>query len=237
MVYYILLLFLFYLFLRFSYDKFFLNKEHYMNLRVANELDHKRATKYALKKMCESKGYSWVELGDEFTYDCKHTEETCKKMSVYPTKLDESPAYYEWRDKDSKDAKASAENAINLTDNSGQSTLSKQVGQSSVSQSQEDITRDGICIIGNEYFRELCEKEGLDYDITDGSCKVNRKYCYSKCLSYCNGDCFQSPDSVIYETVLGSTAGRALTCASAARAVTEAACLIDDASKGRKIKY
>lgn len=235
MVYYILLL-LFYLFLRFSYDKFFLNKEHYMNLRVANELDHKRATKYAIKKMCESKGYSWVELGDEFTYDCKHTEETCKKSSVYPTKKDESPAYYEWRDKDSKDAKTSAENDINLTSNQQQS-LSKQMGQSSVSQSQEDIKRDGICIIGNEYFRETCEKEGLDYDITDGSCKVNRKYCYSKCLAYCNGDCFQPPDSWTYEFLLGATAGRALTCASATRALTEAACLVDDASKGRKITY
>jgi hypothetical protein len=235
MVYYILLLLLLLLDLFLRFGNFF-KKEDYMNLRVANELDHKRATKYAIKKMCESKGYSWVELGDEFTYDCKHTEETCKKMSVYPTKENDSPAYYEWRDKDSKDAKISAENDINSIGNQQQS-LSKQMGQSSVSQSQEEITRNGICIIGNEYFRETCEKEGLDYDITDGSCKVNRKYCYSKCLAYCNGDCFQPPDSQTYEFLLGATAGRALTCASATRALTEAACLVDDASKGRKITY
>ncbi len=229
----LLLLLLLYLILRYSVAK----KEDFMNLRVANEIDHKRATKYALKKICESKGYSWIEQGDEFTYDCKHTEQTCKQSSVYPTKPDEAPSYYEWRDKDSKDAQTAAENAIQLKDKSQQDSLSKQVGESSGSQSKFDITRNGICIIGNEYFREMCEKEGLDYDIKDGSCKVNRKYCYSKCLAYCNGDCFQPPDSVVWEALLGSTAGRAYACLSGTRALTEAACLIDDASKGREIKY
>jgi hypothetical protein len=237
MIYILLLLLLLYLFLRYSVAKFFFKKEHFMNLRVANEIDHKRATKYALKKICESRGYSWIEQGDEFTYDCKHTEETCKQSSVYPTKPDDVPSYYEWRDKDSTDAKIAAENAINLEDKSQQDSLSKQMGESSLSQSEYDITRNGICIIGNEYFREMCEKEGLDYDVKDGSCKVNRKYCYSKCLSYCNGDCFQPPDSVVWEFLLGTTAGRAYACASGVRALTEAACLVDDASKGRKITY
>lgn len=211
-------------------NSIFFTKENFGNLRVANELDKKRALKYALKKTCELKGYMWVEQADEFTYDCKHTKETCNKESVYPTKAGDIPKYYEWREPDSKDALNAAQNSINLLDNRSE-TLSKQVGQSSLTESENDITKNGICIIGNEYFRETCESNKLTYDKTDGSCKTNRSYCASKCLPYCNGDCWQTTSNRVGEAILGSTLGRTLTCANKERAVTEAICLANELSR------
>ena len=185
------------------------------NLKVETELDRKRALKYALKKTCEKRGYRWIEGGDEFTYDCKHTKETCKRDSVYPTKKDEIPQYYEWRDVNSKDAKDVASKTVNLIDNKPQST-SKTLGQSSLSESEYDINNEdagGICIIGNERFRSFCEDNDLTYNPDDGSCVTNRKYCNNRCLPFCNGDCYLPPDTWTFEQVFGTTLSRSFGCA------------------------
>lgn len=234
----IIILFLIFIIFRYIFNNFFRKREQFVgSLRVANELDKKRALKFALKKMCESKGYSWVEQSDEFTYDCKHTKESCQRSSVYPTKVGDIPKYYEWRDADSKDARASAENAISslLRNDNKPQTLSQQAGQSTLSESEFDITRDGICIIGNEYFRNMCESNALSYDIRDGSCKTNRTYCANKCLPFCNGDCFETVSSKVNESIFGTTVGRAVACTTLDRAVTELACLASDAAQNRKI--
>lgn len=191
-------------------------KETYTgNLRVENDKDKKLALKYALKKVCEKRGYKWIEGGDEFTYDCKHTEETCKRDSVYPTKEGAIPQYFEWRASNSSDAKDVGSKTVNIMDGRPQS-LSKSVGQSSLSESENDINNEdagGLCILGNERFRSFCEENGLTYNPDDGSCVTNRKYCNNRCLPFCNGDCYLPPDSWAYEQIFGATLSRSFGCA------------------------
>lgn len=191
------------------------------DLRVANELDEKRAAKYALEKLCKEGGYQWVELGSEFSYDCRHTKETCEKESVYPTQQDSQPKYYEWRSPNSEDAKLMAERSINknLSQTTSQqfNEFSKEmqtdVRHSSTQQNVSDILRSdtgGVCILGNEVFRDFCEENDLEYNKDTGECKTTRKYCASKTLPYCKEDCFQSPVDWLLTTIIGESTGRAL---------------------------
>jgi hypothetical protein len=180
-------------------------------LRVANEQDKKRALKFALQRMCETKGYKWVQFEDEFTYDCLHTQETCEKESVYPTMVGGTPKYYEWRSNNTKDAKEAREKMVNNV------TLSQNLDESSLSQASKGIVNTevkGMCITGNEMFRKTCEENDLTYNKNDGTCVTNRKYCFNRCLPYCKGDCYQPPASWLTETVLGATLGRGLSCAN-----------------------
>lgn len=181
-------------------------------LTVATELDHKRALKYALKKKCETSGYQWVELGDEFSYDCKHTKQTCLKDSVYPTPEDKFPQYYEWREPNSKDAQLMAERRSMSQDLREQKSLSQNIDHSSINLSKDQINTQysGVCIVGNEPFRKLCEDEKLQYDPSTGKCKTTETYCLKKGLPFCDGDCYNPPTSFLMEQILGTTLGRAL---------------------------
>jgi hypothetical protein len=178
------------------------------NLRVADELDNKRAVKEALKKLCTEQGYEWKELpGGEFVYDCKHTQKTCLNESVYPTPSGENvvPRYYEWRDRDNEDTKE----VVQLESTSP--LLSFQMGDSSDYRRGEDIrSTEGICVMGNEPFRKFCEDENLRYDSSTGKCYTTLPYCTPKLLAFCNGDCFEPPAGMILSKVFGTTLGRSL---------------------------
>jgi hypothetical protein len=197
---------------------YYTNIETYVgNLKVATDLDRRKALKYALQQTCINKGYKWVELGDEMTFDCKYTKETCLKDSIYPTQENKLPQYYEWRDPSSNDAKKVVENTLNSSsknisvNDTSQDTLSKKVGLSSLSQKEQDILdKDGICIIANETFRTFCEDNGLTYNPEDGSCVTNETYCLKRVLPFCNGDCYKPPGSWVSEAVLGTTLGRSI---------------------------
>lgn len=189
------------------------SRETYVgNLKVATDLDKKRAAKYALKEMCQTKGYIWVQGGDEFVYDCKHSQQTCERDSIYPTPDTEDaiPQYYEWRDVNSEEAKEAAKLGEQF---STARLLSSSMGQSAdISNSEDILNKDigGMCILGNEAMRKMCEKEGLRYDKSNGKCFTTKEYCYPKALAFCNGDCFQPPASYLSEQVLGKTLGRSL---------------------------
>lgn len=193
-------------------------KETYVgNLKVATELDNRRALKYALEQTCKNKGHRWINLGDEMEFDCKFTKDSCIKTSIYPTPDNKAPRYYEWRDSNSEDAKKVVKNTLNsksknidVTDTS-QDTLSKQIGLSSASQKKSDILdKDGLCIMGNEYFRQLCEDNQLTYNKDTGQCVTNEPYCLKRVLPFCDGDCFKPPGSWLSESILGTTLGRSL---------------------------
>ena len=47
------------------------------NLKVATDYDMKKAAKFAIEQTCKKKGYIWVQGGQEFVYDCKHSQQTC----------------------------------------------------------------------------------------------------------------------------------------------------------------
>ena len=189
-------------------------------LTVATELDHKRALKYALKKKCESSGYQWVELGDEFSYDCKHTKQTCLKDSIYPTPEGKFPQYYEWREPNSTDAQLMAERRSVSQDYREQQALSQNFGSSiNLSKDQINSQYSGVCILGNEPFRKVCEDEKLQYDPSTGKCKTTEAYCISKGLPFCNGDCYNPPNSWLMEQILGTTLGRTLSAGTNAAAI------------------
>lgn len=194
-----------------SYASPFFIQEHYVgNLKVATDLDKRRAVKYALEKMCKDNGYRWVEGGDEFTYDCKHTKETCLQESVYPTpdSDDAVPQYYEWRDASDPEAKETGEGTVQY--GTGRQ-LSASVGQSSDYSLAEDVTKGGgVCIIGLEDFRKFCEKEDLRYDPRTGKCYATEPYCLSKQLAFCDGDCFEPPVAKVASFILGDTVGRSI---------------------------
>jgi hypothetical protein len=161
-------------------------------LRVATDLDFKRAYKFALQQTCIENGNTWVQGGDEFNYDCKYNKESCLKNSVYPTLVGDNPSYYEWRKNGSTDAinanlNSLQDNTININDNGG------------------------ICIIGNETYRDFCEKNKLTYNPEDGSCVTNKDYCLTKVLPFCNGDCYVPPNTWLTQNLFGTTLGRALT--------------------------
>jgi hypothetical protein len=182
------------------------NKEQYVgNLRVANEIDKKRAIKFAAKTLCEKKGYKWSQGGDEFIYDCKHTKDTCRNESVYPTPESGYPRYYEWRDQ---------------SDPEFNETLTGIISQNSTTKRDDE----GVCILGNETFRNFCEKEELRYDANNGKCYTTKQYCNDKQLAFCDGDCFETPTSKIAGAVFGTTIGRALGRASLIDNIVIAAC-------------
>jgi hypothetical protein len=189
------------------------NIETYVgNLKVATDLDKKRAAKYAMEQMCKKKGYIWVQGGNEFVYDCKHSKQTCERDSIYPTPDSEDaiPQYYEWRDVNSPEAQEAAKLAEEFS--TGR-MLSSQMGQSSdITDRDYVLNKDigGLCILGNEAMRKMCENEGLRYDKSNGKCFTTMEYCYPKQLAFCDGDCFQPPVSYLSQQVFGKTLGRSL---------------------------
>lgn len=211
---------------------FFKNTKEHLSTQVANETDIKRATKFALRKRCESKGYKWYQGADEFVYDCKHTKETCLRDSVYNP--DEEPyLYLEWRPTGSEDAKAAGFNGVTAE----RKILSNLLGQSSNITSEDEINNpefEGVCISGNVQFRKFCENEGLKYDPSTGKCTVTKEYCNSKGLEYCNEDCFEDPGTWLLSSLLGDTVGRSLGYLTGTKYLTKAACAIDDSVKGRQ---
>lgn len=182
------------------------------DLKVATDYDMKRAAKFALEQMCKKKDYIWVQGGSEFIYDCKHSQQTCERDSIYPTPDTEDaiPQYYEWRDINSPEAQEAAK----LAEGFGTGRmLSSQVGDSTdITDRDYVLNRDigGLCIVGNESMRKLCEDEGLRYDKSNGKCFTTQEYCYPKLLAFCDGDCFQPPFSYVSEQVFGKTVGRSL---------------------------
>lgn len=182
------------------------------NLKVATDYDMKKAAKFAIEQMCKKKGYIWVQGGSEFVYDCKHSQQTCERDSIYPTPDTEDaiPQYYEWRDINSPEAQEAAK----LAEQFGTGRmLSSQIGDSTdITDRDYVLDRDigGLCILGNEPMRKLCEDEGLRYDKSNGKCFTTLEYCYPKQLAFCDGDCFQPPLSYVSEQVFGKTLGRSL---------------------------
>lgn len=182
------------------------------NLKVATDYDIKKAAKFAIEQTCKKKGYIWVQGGQEFVYDCKHSQQTCERDSIYPTPDTEDaiPRYYEWRDINSPEAQEAAK----LAEEFGTGRmLSSQLGDSTdITDRDYVLDRDigGLCILGNEAMRKTCENEGLRYDKSNGKCFTTKEYCYPKLLAFCNGDCFQPPASYVSEQVFGKTLGRSL---------------------------
>ena len=182
------------------------------SLKVATDYDMKRAAKYAIEQICKKRGYIWVQGGQEFVYDCKHSKQTCERDSIYPTPDtdDAIPQYYEWRDINSPEAQEAAK----LAEEFGTGRmLSSQIGDSTnITDRDYVLNRDigGLCILGNEPMRKLCEDEGLRYDKSTGKCFTTKEYCYPKQLAFCDGDCFQTPVSYISEQIFGKTLGRTL---------------------------
>jgi hypothetical protein len=198
--------------------KYFQIKETYVgDLRVANETDKNRAIKFALETLCKKKGHRWIPLGGELEFDCKFTKKSCINESVYPTPENKPAKYYEWRDSKSEDAQKVVENTLNSKSKNidvydvSQETLSKKAGLSSASQKKSDILdKEGLCIIGNEYFRKFCEDNNLTYNKDTGACVTNEPYCLKRVLPFCDGDCYKPPGSWLAESVLGTTLGRSL---------------------------
>lgn len=192
------------------------------SLRVGTELDNKKAVKYALEMMCKKRGYTWVQGGDEFVYDCKHTKETCERESIYPTSEDPNtiPKYYEWRKNGEEEFYETGEGLVEY--GTGR-LLSATMGDSSAYSRKEDVLKnEGVCIIGNESFRKFCEEEELRYDKDNGKCYVSEPYCNKRALAFCNGDCFEPPFTMITSKVFGTTIGRSF--GAAETAITQAAC-------------
>lgn len=196
------------------------------NLRVMTELDKKRAAKYALEETCKAGGYIWVQGGDEFIYDCKHSKQTCERDSIYPTPDTEDaiPQYYEWRDKNASEAQEAAKLAEQFS--TGRMLSSKTGDSSDITDRDYVLNQDigGLCILGNESMRKICEDEGLRYDKNTGQCFTTKEYCYPKLLAFCNGDCFQPPTSYISEQVFGKTLGRSIGQLGVWDQVIKAAC-------------
>jgi hypothetical protein len=82
----------------------------------------------------------------------------------------------------------------------------------------------GLCIIGNETFRDFCEGELLRYDTSDGKCYTTKEYCNPRLLAFCNGDCFETPSSKVVSSVFGTNIGRLATAMSIDALITKAAC-------------
>lgn len=186
--------------------------------RIATDLDHKRAVKYAMQKMCEKGGYAWIQGADEFTYDCKHTQQTCMRESVYPTQKDAVPQYYEWRDRNSPEAK---EAGLSGEEYGTGRTISGSFADQDIINSEQV---GGVCIIGNEPFRDFCEGELLRYDTSDGKCYTTKEYCNPRLLAFCNGDCFETPTTKIVSSVFGTNIGRLLGSVTADALITKAVC-------------
>lgn len=196
----IILIFVYY------YYKVVQKKKIVEGLSVANDTDDKRAIKYALKQKCLRDGHRFLEGADEFTYDCKYTKDSCLKASVYPTPEGKSPKYYEWRDVSDETA---LQNSYELSLTNKSTILSSSVGQSS-SVEIADQTSPGTCIVANENFRNLCESNGLYYDMSDGLCKTTRKYCNNRLSAYCYNDCYTDATSSFMNTIFGDTIGKAV---------------------------
>ena len=173
---------------------------------IANETDDARALKFALKQKCLRDGNRFLEGGDEFSYDCKYTKDTCLKNSVYPTPEGESPKYYEWREAGDETA---LHNTYELSLTNKSTVLSSSAGQSS-NVEIDDTSGAGTCIVGNETFRNFCENNGLYYDPNDGRCKTKRKYCNNRLSAYCNDDCYTEPTEKFWSYIFGDTVSKAV---------------------------
>ena len=195
----LLLLIIIFLVISIIYRKYYISKKEHITSSLANEIDKKRAHKYALKKMCEGNGYFWQEFGDEFTYECRHTKKTCLGESVYPTPKAEGtpPRYYEWRDKSHPDVKKILE-------------FDKQTQSESQNEIGGETEREGMCIMGLEAYRKWCEDEKLRYDPENGQCYTTKPYCQKKLLGFCNNDCFEPPSGMMLSKLFGNTIGKAI---------------------------
>jgi hypothetical protein len=209
----LLLLIIIILVISIFYRKYYINKKEHLTVKLATEIDDKRANKYALKKMCEEGGYFWQNFGDEFIYECRHTKKTCLGESIYPTPSaeDTPPRYYEWRDKSHPDVKTILE-------------YDKQKLTSSVNEVGGETERDGMCIVGMEAYRKWCEDEQLRYDPENGQCYTTKPYCQKKLLGFCNDDCFEPPTGMILSKVFGNTLGKAIGVLSPVDAAVIGAC-------------
>ena len=197
---YVILLIITILFLILNSDQTI--KELYQGkLTVASPIDHKRAIKYAMKKMCEEGKYKWIEGQSEFSYDCIHTKDTCLKESKYPTNKNNDSIYLEWREKDNPDA-------IYIKDKTGVS-ISNRFNQDSFNTQTKN---EGVCILGNETYRQFCEKENLKYDKTTGKCSLTEAYCNKRCMAFCNGECKTNGKHLLFKNILGDTVSKALMC-------------------------
>jgi len=216
------------------------NVENFEANKVATETDRKRAIKYALENLCKSRGYTWFQGSDEFVFDCKHTKSTCLRDSVYPTKEGNIPRYYEWREYGSDDAKKAGYYGVNDTSDMTR-ILSSQIGLSANTIREVDINNKelgGVCIMGNEQFRDFCEKEDLRYDTTNGTCYTTQKYCDKRLVPFCNGDCFDDPGALVLKGLFGDTLGRTmgvnLPGFRETYLLTQAACRVDTEVKKDK---
>ena len=203
-------------------------KENY-TMRVATEIDDRRAVKYAIQKMCKENGYAWFQGADEFVFDCKHNKETCLRDSVYPTEKEEIARYYEWREYGSEDAKLAGYQGVNSNNDLTQ-MLSASLELSSNVVKEIDIDNKeigGVCIEGDETFRSFCEENKFTYDKETGKCLTNANYCMSKTLNFCNGDCYDDPITFGSKALFGETLGTFLAFgvgAGVAKGITYAAC-------------
>lgn len=154
---------------------------------IMNTEDQKNALKYANNKLCKEQGALFLDNGND-GYECVHTEESCLKGSVYPTREGMAPSYYEWR----KNGTADANNL-------------------GVSAKNDRGVAGGVCIMGNEMYRSFCESNKLKYNPVDGTCKTTKQYCKDRLLYFKDGDCYQDPVSWTLTQGLGDTLGRPLT--------------------------
>jgi hypothetical protein len=187
--------------------------ESYTAQNIATDRDHNLAIKEAFRKRCINKGYIWKESGDIKNPTGQNQPGVLSSGGI---------------DEFTYDCLHSRETCLR---DSVYPTYEDQAPQYYEWRAEPGNDR---CIIGNEGFREFCEKEGLTYDPETGKCKTNGKYCMNKGLPFCNGDCFIPPLQWINEQIFGVTLARTISQASVERWITEGICRADDAIKESK---
>jgi|GWRWMinimDraft_5_1066013.scaffolds.fasta_scaffold06545_1 hypothetical protein len=183
---------------------FFLSQqiEPYTQQQIATDRDILLATKEAFRKRCVNNGYIWKESGDV------KTSTATNQPSVLSSGTDEFRY----------DCLHTRETCLK---NSIYPTYAEDPPSYYEWRSEPGNDR---CVIGNEGFRDFCEKEGLTYEPETGNCKTNKQYCFNKGLPFCNGDCYVPPGQWLSEQIFGTTLGRTLAQASPERWIAEAAC-------------
>lgn len=198
------------------YFLFFSKTEHFYQQEVATERDIKLAHKELLRRRCIKGGYVWKE-GSDIKNSTSDPSQT-RTQALSTNEVDE--LMY--------DCLHTRETCLR---DSVYPTLEDKPPKYYEWRAEPGNDR---CIIGNEAFRDMCEKEGLTYDPETGKCRTNRPYCMSKGLPFCNGDCFVPPMQWLWEQIVGTTLARTMAQASAERWITEGACRADDAIKESK---
>jgi hypothetical protein len=186
---------------------FYRKIEPYTEQKIATDRDVNLAIKELYRKRCLNKGYVWKDSGD-----------VKNQSNVLSSGTDEFT--YDC-----------LHNRDTCLRDSVYPTYADEVPKYYEWRAEPGNDR---CIIGNEGFREFCEKEGLTYNAETGQCKTNRPYCFNKGLPFCNGDCFVPPIQWVSEQIFGTTLGRTVAQASLERWVAEGACRADEAIKESK---